>query len=108
MAERSRPCGRAGVPLGWRKYLERKVRMKKRQLFLQWAVMASLIVTGAIFAGKLGFFGLLEADPSRVPYIILGAFTMATAWCGWLCWQMSGGRDPEDIEVGLILGHYGS
>jgi hypothetical protein len=82
--------------------------MKKRKLFLQWAVMASLIVTGAIFAGQLGFFGLLEADPSRVPYIILGAFILATAWCGWLCWQLSGGRDPEEIEIGLILGHYGS
>ncbi|MEK7545930.1 MAG: MotA/TolQ/ExbB proton channel family protein [Patescibacteria group bacterium] len=82
--------------------------MKEKRIFLQWAVMASLIVIGAVFAYRLGMLHRLKADPSHLPYVTLVAFTLATAWCGRLCWRLSKGTDPKDVKIGLILSHYAS
>jgi len=82
--------------------------MKEKRLFLQWAVMASLVVVGVVFAWRLGYDKFLRDDPTRFTYVALAAFTIATAWCGRLAWLLSSGRDPEDIEIDLKLWHYAS
>jgi len=85
-----------------------KIDISKRRLFVQWAVMASLIVVGALFARNLGYAAYIQDDPTHVTYITLSFFALATCWCGRLAWSLSGGRDPDDIEIDLKLGHYAS
>jgi hypothetical protein len=70
--------------------------------------MASLIVTGAIITHRLGYSSYVNDDPTHVTYVTLGFFVLATVWCGRLAWALSGGRDPDDIEIDLKLGHYAS
>lgn len=82
--------------------------MKERKLFLQWAAMASLIVVGALLAQRLGYAAYIHDDPTHVTYVTLSFFVLATCWCGRLAWSLSGGRDPDDIEIDLKLGHYAS
>ena len=82
--------------------------MKEKRLFLQWAVMACLIVVGAAFALNLGYAAYIHDDPTHVTYVTLSFFVLATCWCGRLAWSLSGGRDPGDIEIDLKLGHYAS
>ena len=82
--------------------------MKKKRLFLQWAAMASLIVVGAILAMDLGYAKFVRNDPTHFTYVALTAFAVATVWCGRLAWMLSSGRDPDDLEIDLKLGHYAS
>jgi hypothetical protein len=85
-----------------------KIDISKRRLFVQWAVMASLIVTAALLVNRLGYASYIHDDPTHVTYVTLGFFALATVWCGRLAWSLSSGRDPDDIEIDLKLAHYAS
>lgn len=82
--------------------------MREKRLFAQWAVMASLIVVGAIFAHRLGWTAYLQDDPTRITYVTLSVFALATAWCGRLSWRLSSGDDLRGIELDLKHGWFAS
>lgn len=64
--------------------------MKEKKLFLEWTAMASLIVVGAIFAHRFGWFKLLYGgDATKLSFLILVIFAIATLVIGRLCWQAS-------------------
>lgn len=84
------------------------IPMKKRTVFLRWAMFAILIVTGAYAAQQAGWIGYVQDDPTHVTYITLSVFVLATLWCGRMCWALSSDRDPDDIDIDLKLGHYAS
>lgn len=82
--------------------------MKEKRLFVQWSVMASLIVVGVIFAHRLGWTAYLQDDPTRITYVTISVFALATAWCGRLAWHLSSGHDPKDVELDLKHGWFAS
>lgn len=64
--------------------------MKQKRLFLQWAVAANLIVVGSVYAHRVGWFDLLyEGDATKLSFVILAIFALATLAVGRLCWQAS-------------------
>lgn len=82
--------------------------MQKKTTFLRWAFFAGLIALGAYIAVKNGWLGYLDKDATRIPYVTLCAGALSTLYCGRLCWRLSGGRDPEDLEIDLEIAHYAS
>lgn len=61
--------------------------MRKRQLFLRWALLASVIAAGAGVAYFLGWFGLTwRFDSTKISFLILALFVTATAYVGRLTW----------------------
>ncbi len=63
--------------------------MREKRLFLQWTAMASLIVVGAFFAHRLGWFDLLyEGDATRLSFVALAVFAVSSLWCGLLTWRL--------------------
>lgn len=89
--------------------------MKEKRIFLQWIVMASLIVVGAIFAQRLGWFNLVyEGDATRLSIVTLVLFAACTLMCGFMAWRLdaiksAGGKDgPAAFALKMLkirLGH---
>lgn len=83
--------------------------MQGRNVFLQWALMATLIALGATIAGTLGWFKhLFGSDPTHVTYVTVSVFVLATAWCGNLAWQLANGGVPKVIDVRLQHARFAS
>jgi hypothetical protein len=82
--------------------------MKDKRLFLRWALFMSLIAIGGFIAAGLGWAGYVTDDPTHVTFVTLGVFFLATAWCGYLCWRLSNGHDPEDVRHALDHGWFAS
>ena len=80
--------------------------MKEKRLFLQWAVMACLIVVGAVFAFRLGYGKYLEEEPTRVTYVTLAIFALGSALCGRLCWRLCDDYRPNQVRKGLKWARY--
>jgi hypothetical protein len=83
----------------------------KRQLFLQWSVVASATLVGAMIAAQLGLFGqVYRLDVTKLSLVILAVFAAGTAWCGALVWRASrlaeylSGK-PKDHPVPSELRH---
>lgn len=84
------------------------IDISKRRLFVQWAVMASLIVAGSVIALQLGYGAYLEAEPTRITYATLGIFALGSALCGSLCWRLCGAYRPARITKGLKYAAFGA
>ena len=80
--------------------------MKEKRLFLQWAVMASLIAVGTLFAFRLGYGKYLDEEPTRVTYVTLAVFALGSALCGRLCWRLCGDYRPNQVRKGLKWARY--
>lgn len=83
--------------------------MKRKRLFLQWALFVSLLCVGVMIASFLGWLGLIfQGDPTHITYVTFGVFILATTWCGLLSWQFSDGRLPDEVEEDLAHSRFAS
>lgn len=73
--------------------------MKEKRLFLQWSVMASLIVVGAVFAHRFGWFDLLsEGDATMLSFVTIAIFAVSSLWCGLLTWRLDAVRAAGPVD----------
>lgn len=86
----------------------RHLKLNEKRLFLQWAVMASLIAVGALFALHLGYGRHLDEEPTRITYVTLGVFALGSALCGSICWRLCGTYRPPIIRKGLKWAAFGA
>lgn len=62
--------------------------MKSKKNFLQWAVVACLTALGAVIAYQNGVWTVLEdGDSTKLSFVILAIFGLASAWVGLLSWK---------------------
>lgn len=80
--------------------------MKEKRLFLQWAVMASLIVVGAILAAQLGYAVYIRDEPTGITYVTLGIFALGTLLCGRLTWRLCGNYHAPKVRKGLKYANF--
>jgi len=69
-------------------------RLMRRTLFLRWSLLLSLAAVGAAIAWSLGWFKLAyDLDVTKLSFVILAVFAIATLWCGRLSWRLDTGTE---------------
>lgn len=76
------------------------------RLFLQWLILAGLLLFGAVLAWQRGAVQLVVAsDPTHLSLLILLLFAAATLHCGGRAWYLSVQHSAlRRIEDGLLAG----
>jgi len=80
--------------------------MRKRTVFLRWAIFACLLIVGLYSADQRDWFAQFERDVTHLPYLTFAFGALGTLWCGWIAWRLSAGADLEDLKIDLRLAHY--
>lgn len=81
--------------------------LKRRPVFLRWALVNSLAVV-AFLAAALSYHGDIHTVGRAAAALVLGVFTLASAYCGVLAWRAdtvaARGVDARSLEhVGLAI-----
>ena len=75
----------------------------KHQLFLRWWLFITGVVAAMIYMATQGLFVTVwQNDATKLSFLLLGLFTIMSAWCGYKTWTLSKFIDEGQDEPHLI------
>lgn len=73
--------------------------MHSKRLFLQWSLTVSLIAVGSVIVAVLGGFDLAwSLDGTKISFLIMGLFVVASGYCGVLAWRIDVALDTKRLQ----------